>query len=153
MNILLNCILCLINASLMVYLFFLFFSSFEIFRFKQKTTILCALIIIPLFTLVLLFVKIFLVKFLLIIFLIILISLLIKTSWHKSLLLSGVAYASSAIAEALVTFLLSLIFSISNQQAVDGPFFIIGLLLSKVLFFLVILLIRHFIKKNSSATS
>jgi len=114
---------------------------------------LCVLIIIPLFALVLLFVKIFLVKFLFIIFLIILISLLTKSNWHKSLLLSGVAYALSALAEAFVTLLLSFSFSISNQQAIEGPFFIIGLLLSKALFFFVILLIRHFIKSKSLVTS
>lgn len=41
----------------------------------------------------------------------------------------------------------------SNQQAVEGPFFIIGLLLSKALLFFVILLIRQFVKKSSSPTS
>lgn len=153
MNFLLNIILCLINASLMVYLYVLFFSSFDRFRYKGSLTFLFATIITLLFTALLLFVKIPILKFLLFTCLTILTSLLVKLKWYKSLLFSGLAYALVMITEAFVTFLLSSIFSISNQQAVKGPFFVLGLLLSKALLFFLIILIKNFVKQSPISTS
>ncbi len=57
------------------------------------------------------------------------------------------------IVEAITTFILSLIFSVTTQQAVEGPFFIIGMLLSKVLLFFLIIIIRNFTNKETHQTS
>lgn len=153
MSFLFNVALCLINAASMVYLYILFFSSFDNYRFKRSTSFWLSLAIIVLFTLLLLFVGIPTLKFSLFTLLTILTSLLIKLSWYKALLLSGIAYALVMVSEAFITFLLSFVFSISNQQAVAGPFFIIGLLLSKALLFFLFLIIRNFAKKSPSKSS
>ena len=153
MSFLFEFVICFINAALMVYLYILFFSSFAAFRFNKKVTFVLALALILLFTSLLLFVKIPIVKFLIFILLTLLTSLLTNNNWYRALLLSGVAYALAVITEAFITFLLSSVLFISTQQATEGPFFIIGLLLSKALLFFLIVLIRRFVNKTPSQAS
>ncbi len=139
-------ILNIVNATLMVYIFLLFFNTFSQRRFNKAIHFPLILAIIVCFSLVLIFVenKIINTAFLFAITLIT--SQLYKNKWYNSILLSFLSYALGVVAEILTTALLSVVFSINTQTAVEGPFFIMGLLISKFIMYLIIFFMR--IKKK-----
>ena len=131
-----------INASLMVYIFVIFFSAFSKKRFSNILHVAFLISIILIFSAVLIFVDDEIIRTAIFITITLIISCLYVFKWYNAILLSLLVYALGALSEIMTTALLSLLFSVDTQIAVEGPFFIMGLLISKFITFIFILFIR-----------
>ena len=141
-----NVILDVVNASLMVYTFNLFFSSFGNKRTKATTHIICSILIAVIFTLVLCFIENRILNVVVMLFLTVVLSQFFAFKWYSGILLSFLGYALGTLAELISAALLSLLFSVDVKSVTEGAFYMIGFLLSKFITFLIILFIR--IKKK-----
>ena len=127
----------------MVYTFLLFFNTFSQRRFSKAIHFSLVLAIIVCFSLVLILVENKIVNTAFLFSMTLILSLLHKNKWYNAILLCFLGYSLGVVAEILTTALLSVVFSINTQTAVEGPFFIMGLLISKFIMYLIIFFIWH----------
>lgn len=135
-------ILQLANSCLMVYTFLLFFSSFANRRFTGKKHWLFTSLIIIIFTTVLLFIENKIINVFFLVSLTMLISSLYTLKWHSVLLLSLLGYVLGTLSEFITSSIFAFVFSTDIKTTTEGPFLILGILLSKFLTFLMVLFIR-----------
>ena len=141
-------ILQLANSCLMVYTFLLFFSSFANRRFCGKRHWIFTLLIVTTFTSVLLSVENKIINVFLLVCLTILISSLYTLRWFNALLLSLLGYVLGTLSEFITSSLFAILFSVDTQTTLEGPFYILGMLLSKFLTFFMVFFIRFNRKKT-----
>lgn len=142
MSELINILICLINAGMMVYTFALFFDSFSTARVTLGARLCIFIGISVAFTVVLWLTPLGFLRTLLLISMPILVSLVFKLKWYNHILLSFLAFALIAMSELVVTLLLSSLFSVNTQEATQGVFQVVGIVLSKMLLILMIVLFR-----------
>ena len=81
------------------------------------------------------------------------VSLLYNVKWYTRILLSFTVTALSITSELITNFIFITFFSISLETTVSGVFYILGLLLSKMILLFIIFLIRTNVKKALFANS
>lgn len=135
-------IICLINAALMVYVFLLFFDSISQYRFSFLNKFIfcgCQTII---FSAILFFIPIGPMRTLLLVAMPITTSLVFKLKWYNHLFLSFLIFSICAVSELITTMLISSIFSVNALLATQGAFEIIGIILSKLISIVFVILLR-----------
>lgn len=137
-NILLNGL----SATLTVYSFFLFYTAFASEKTKKAITLLCLVLITVLFTLTLTFAEHHFINLIILIGLAISISMIFDMKWYNHLILPLLMVAIASIAEIIVAGTMSIIFSIDLQTGRTGVYYVIGLLLSKFLAYLFIVIFK-----------
>lgn len=132
----------LINSLTYVFLLFLFLKSFS-YRYKSKAQLIITLFLTSL-TLFLdfLLIEIKLIHLCLLILCTLALSFAFRAKWYNHLFLSFVFIAVSAVFESLVGAGLSVIFSIDMAQSNKGVYYVIGLLLSKLIIFFFVIIMR-----------
>ena len=140
-------ILNVVNAALMVYTFNLFFSSFANKRMNTAPHVLCAVAVAVIFTLSLCFIYNKVLNLAVMLVLTFIISQLFEFKWYSGILLSFLGYVLGALSEFIASITLSILFSVDIKSTIEDSFYIVGFLLSKFIFFLIISLIR--IKKKN----
>lgn len=137
-NILLNGL----SAALTVYSFFLFYTAFAAEKTKKAITLLCLVLITVLFTLTLTFTENHFINLIILIGLAISISMIFDMKWYNHLIMPLLMVAIASIAEIIVAGTMSIIFSIDLQTGRTGVYYVIGLLLSKFLAYLFIVIFK-----------
>ena len=144
MNTLFALVVAIINALMMEYTFFLFFDTFSSTEIKNTIhNILLRCILFIAFTLVIWLIPVGLPRTLIVMIVPFILSLTFEFSWRNRLLLSVIALALSLVSELFVTILLSYVFSISSEMAMQGIFQIIGIVLSKLFLLAIIAVLRY----------
>ena len=149
MNVLFDFIISLLNASLTIYTFFLFYKSFSENRFTTVVSSVYFTVLVIVFTFILWFIPLGLFRTILIVLLPFLTSFLCKFKLYVHFFISLIAYGIAGISELFTTAILSGLFSISPQAATQNSFQVIGIVLSKML---VICLISFFRFKKYQIT-
>lgn len=139
-------ILNIVNAALMVYTFNLFFGSFANKRTKAGTHITCCILIAVIFTISLCVVENRMMNLAVMLLLTVILSQFFEFKWYVGILLSILGYVLGSLSEFITSATLSVIFSVDIKSTIEGTFYIVGFLLSKFIFFLIIASIR--IKKK-----
>ena len=142
-------ILNVVNAALMVYTFNLFFSSFANKRMNTAPHVLCAVAVAVIFTLSLCFIYNKVLNLAVMLVLTFIISQLFEFKWYSGILLSFLGYVLGSLSEFIASATLSVLFSVDIKSTIEDSFYIVGFLLSKFIFFLIISLIRIKRKKLS----
>ena len=142
MNYLFDIILNSLNAGLMVYTFMLFFSSFAQQRLKPALHFSVASIIIVIFTILLFLLDNGILKTVILIGITICISQLYKLKLISSILLSLVVFSIGSLAEFVTTIFISILFSVNTQEALEGQFYVLGVIISKFITIIPIILIK-----------
>lgn len=153
MNYLFDIILNSLNAGLMVYTFMLFFSSFAQQRLKPALHFSVASIIIVIFTILLFLLDNGILKTVILIGITICISQLYKLKLISSILLSLVVFSIGSLAEFVTTIFISILFSVNTQEALEGQFYVLGVIISKFITIIPIILIKTKRQKNHYGTS
>lgn len=138
MNIFLNSIINSINVGLMIYTLYLFFDNFSIGRInhvRQGFLILSTGIVS---VLILTFTSVGIVRTVLFISIPFLLSFIFKLKWYNHILLSLLIFALQSICEFITTVGFSILFQIDTQTAMQGMFQILGIVLSKMIMLLVL---------------
>ena len=142
MNIFLNSIINSINVGLMIYTLYLFFDNFSIGRInhvRQGFLILSTGIVS---VLILTFTSVGIVRTVLFISIPFLLSFIFKLKWYNHILLSLLIFALQSICEFITTVGFSILFQIDTQTAMQGMFQILGIVLSKMIMLLVLVVMK-----------
>lgn len=132
-----------ISASISVYLSYIFIGSFASRKNTPNIMVICALLILSIaFFLTIEFVDILFFRLILLISITVLLSLLFRTVWYNRILLSVVIYAINGVAEFVVGTAVSNILAIDMSVIYAGKYRILGIFLSKLLVFIILILIR-----------
>ena len=140
-------ILNIVNAILMVYTFNLFFGSFAGKRVTKTVHFLSSVSIAAIFTLSLCFVNNKVVNLAIMLTFTVVLAQFFSLKWYNRLLLSFLGYVLGSLSEFIASITLSILFSVDIKSTIEDSFYIVGFLLSKFIFFLIISLIR--IKKKN----
>lgn len=148
-----NILIDIVNGALTIYTFTLFFGSITSERFKksfpsQIQKYLLNLLFIVGFTLILILFKNNTLKPILITFLTWLISLTFEFKWYSGILFSVSAIALLSLSEIATTALVSIIFAVDTQTALQGSLYIFGIVISKLLGIITVLAIKYLLPKN-----
>lgn len=143
MDVLYDIFISLFNAGLMIYTFILFFGSFSKHCFSKFTYILCILSIIAIYTLILIVWPPSLLRTGMSILIIYITTYLFRLKWFNRILLATLAFVISCIAEQATTVIISFIFSITTQAAISGYFSILGIVISKIITLLIVIIVRY----------
>lgn len=132
----------LINASLNIYLSYLFFHSF--WKNKSNPFVFAGFFIISdaMLTYSMLFLKGSLLSFVVLFVSTLLISIPFKSKWIHKIILSGILIALMCIIEMIVALVISSIFSIDFDVGKQGVLYVSGMLISKLVLLFAILIIR-----------
>lgn len=138
-----NIFVCIISATFSSYTFYLFFNSFGKTRLKKKSTMLLLSLIISAFSVTLYFTSPGILRTCLIFIYILLTSFAFNYKWYNHILLTLIFYAICSVIEFIVASVVSLIFDIDMSIANDSKIlYFSGLLLSKILQFIIVIVIR-----------
>ncbi len=148
MNRFITCGVELINAYTTVYALSLFFSSFAQKRFPKLLHGGIFTLAVLLMSLDLIFVSDRILNIFVLVAITVLLSYLYKLKWHMHILLSLLVYAMGMLVELVTVTALTILFSVDAKLTVEGIFYIIGILISKFLLFVFILLIRMLRHRN-----
>ena len=142
MSILYDISLALINSITYIFLLFLFLKNFP-YQYKSKTQLIITLIStsIVLF-LDFLLVNVKIIHLCILIVCTLIVSLALHNKWYNHLFFTFVFIAVSAVIESLVGAGLALAFSIDISQSNVGVYYVIGLLISKLIIFMIVILMR-----------
>lgn len=132
----------LFNASLMVYTFYLFFDYFADKKLNKWVHYLLLVFIGLILTGIVSFVPIGIPRTILLFLIPLMVSLLFRLKWYNHILLSILVHAMGGISEFIVTVLISIVFSVDTQTATQGIFQILGIILSKMILFFVLVIMR-----------
>lgn len=132
----------LFNASLMVYTFYLFFDYFANKKLKKWIHYLVLILIGLFLTCIISFVPMGMLRTILIFLIPLMVSLLFRLKWYNHILLSILVHALAGVSEFIVTVLISIAFSVDTQIATQGIFQILGIILSKMILFFVLVIMR-----------
>ena len=130
-----------VGGGLTTYIAYMFFSSFSRLKNSKK----CLLWLIPVTIIISLSTTFFRGKIINIIITLLMtcfISFLFDMKWYNYILLSVSNIAISSVAELIVGTLMSLVFSISMDVGRTGIYYAIGMILSKFLSLIIVILIR-----------
>ena len=143
MNTLFDLVVAIINALLMEYTFILFFDTFSPpgKSNAHNTWVRCGLFIA--FALTIWLIPVGLPRTLIVMIVPFILSLTFALGWKNRLLLSVIALGLSLVSELFVTVMLSYVFSISSEMAMQGIFQIIGIVLSKLFLLAIIAVLRY----------
>ncbi len=144
MNTLFDLAVAIINALMMEYTFFLFFDTFsptEKKNTKHNIWIRCGLFIA--FALTIWLMPVGLPRTLIVMIVPFILSLTFELSWKNRILFSLIALTLSLVSELFVTIMLSYVFSISSEKAMQGIFQIVGIVLSKLIMLAIIAVLRY----------
>ena len=143
MNTLFDLVVAIINALLMEYTFILFFDTFSPPGKSNAHNIWvrCGLFIA--FALTIWLIPVGLPRTLIVMIVPFILSLTFALGWKNKLLLSVIALGLSLVSELFVTVMLSYVFSISSEMAMQGIFQIIGIVLSKLFLLAIIAVLRY----------
>lgn len=143
MNTLFDLVVAIINALLMEYTFILFFDTFSPPGKSNVHNIWvrCGLFIA--FALTIWLIPVGLPRTLIVMIVPFILSLTFALGWKNRLLLSVIALGLSLVSELFVTVMLSYVFSISSEMAMQGIFQIIGIVLSKLFLLAIIAVLRY----------
>ena len=143
MNTLYDLVVAIINALLMEYTFILFFDTFSPPGKSNAHNIWvrCGLFIA--FALTIWLIPVGLSRTLIVMIVPFILSLTFALGWKNRLLLSVIALGLSLVSELFITVMLSYVFSISSEMAMQGIFQIIGIVLSKLFLLAIIAVLRY----------
>ena len=139
-----------VGGGLTVYIAYLFFASFSPLK-RTRKSIFCLIPISILLSISMTFFRGTAINMLVTILLTLCISCLFRVKWYNHLLMTVSYIAISSVCEYIVGILISIIFSIDLQTGQAGIFYSVGLLFSKFLVLIIIILIR--VKKHKLLTS
>lgn len=131
-----------VNAALSLYLAYWMYSSFGITRSNRIITCLIFAVVTAAYTCTLLFVKIALIGYFSIFTLTLLISLIFKMKTINRFIYSAIFYVLSAATEMIVALLITKFFDLDFNGAKEGVLYVTGMLLSKFIMFLIVIIIR-----------
>jgi hypothetical protein len=131
-----------LNASLSLYLAYWMYSSFGITKYSKIVTAIIFSIIATAYTCTLLFVKIALVGYFSIFTLTLLMSMVFKMKAINRFIYASIFYVLSAATEMIVALLISQIFNLDFNGSKEGVLYVTGMLLSKFMTFLIVIIIR-----------
>lgn len=137
-----NLLLNILNSTMMVYVFFVFFKAFSKTQYNKIVTSLIFILITVGFTIALQTLVLPFFKLVVMLSLIVLLSLVFYIKWYNRILLSVIAYALSGAIEYFVVAVISKLFNISIEDCSKGEFYVLGMFMSKVLLFCVVIIIR-----------
>ncbi len=130
------------NAALMVYTFTMFFGTFAKHKLAKRWHFATTLLVIICFSCILLLTKNRVLNVILLLGLTYALSQLYAFKWHNGLLFSILAYCLGTLSEIIAALTLSLLFGVDLKTSATGGYYVLGVLLSKVITVLIILLIR-----------
>lgn len=134
-------IFCILNSLLSIYISCLFFETFSqksSLRFKKL--FLCTIFLI--FTVTLIFLKNNIFSFTILIFIVYALSYFYNIKWYNRIFLSILITLIFSFAELIVALISSSIFKLSLSALKTGYYFVAGMLLSKLLVFVIISIIK-----------
>ncbi len=140
----------LVNSSLHLYIAFFFFSSFWKRKYSIPIIFFAFMLIDVIFTSTLLLLNNTILVYIFIYALTLLFALLFESKFIHKIIYVSIIYAINSVLEVLVSIAIQMIFSVNFDQSSDGALFIMGMLISKFVTFLVVLFIR--LKKHKGLT-
>ena len=132
----------IINAGMTTYINMFFLYSFAESRLSRLWQTLYAIAVTSAFAAVLTFTAPGLIRTLILLAFPIITALPYRLKWYSKALMSLMYFALQSIAELATTALLSIIFSVDTQTAIQGAFLILGIILSKLISLLAVIAIR-----------
>ena len=142
MSTFLNFIINTVNVSLMIYTLYLFFDHFSngrISRLGQALIIMATGIVS---VLILTFTSVGMIRTMCFIAIPIFLSFIFKLKWYNHILLSLLIFALQSVCELITTISFSILFHIDTQAAIQGMFQILGIVLSKMILLLVLVVMK-----------
>ena len=140
----------LVSGGLTAYIAYMFFASFSPLK-RTKKSMLWLIPISALLSVSMTFFRGTAINMMVTILLTLCISCLFSMKWYNHILMTVSYIAISSVCEYIVGILISIIFSINLQTGQTGIFYSVGLLFSKFLALIIIILIR--VKKHKLLTS
>lgn len=137
-----------ISAFISVFLGYLLYGLFGKPRYSLWIRIIFSVIAIAVFTSALQFIENGLIRFIVLFVLIFAVSFLFSTKTLHRFLYALLYVALGVIAEGLTAMFVSMVFSIDISHSTEGLFYVLGILISKLIVLLVIILIR--LKRHKS---
>ncbi len=153
MNQYVEIVICSVNSVLMIYILNLFFSSISKPNYNWQIHVITLCVLSMLHIAILYKVTNTILNLCLFILITYAISFLYNLKWYAKILFVLTVTAISNIAELSTNFLFVLGFDIDFQETMSGIFLILGILLSKMILFLMILLIRTKVRRSLYANS
>lgn len=142
MTLIQNILLNTLSAAFTVYSFFLFYDIIARRKTKNSITLLCFVLITVLFTLTLTFAENRLINLLVLSTLTISASWIFDMKWYNHLIMPLLIIAIPTVAEIIVAGTMSILFSIDLEKGRTGVYYVMGLLLSKFLVYIFIIIFK-----------